>query len=722
MYKVYNFNSFFIFLSYLVVASGIITLSIATSINVYLGIFFIILVLCSWSLEDTKLQLTEKASLFLTILFVPLFFVIWNLQGSSATFELLSINLLSYLVVTIGIIKLFQQKKNRDWIFLYLISFFEVLLAAGSSVSFVFLFCFVLYILTIVSSIIAFELLKSSQDVKSSSSYNNSITVKFNLQLMIISLSLLFFICILAIPIFFFLPRISVSSIGNVQSQLGTVGYSNSIELGKIGSLQQNFQTVMRVVVEDKIQIPISLKKWRGIALDYFDNKSWRKSNNRDLPSIELLKNSDNQVVLKTLSNPQNEILQNIVLETIDSPTLFSLSNPIELGGNLGLVFQDSEGSFSMLDDNERVGYTVKSDVSLPSEFDLSNDNSKYSVSFFRYLQLPQIDTKIKELAEEIVTNKNAQSRYQKAKVIESYLQSNYAYTLDLKVTGSEPLADFLFDKKAGHCEYFATAMAVMLRTQGVATRIVNGFQFGEYNQTANVYVVKQKDAHSWVEVYFPQNDIWIPFDPTPSSGLSSDASSSSFVGKLSSYAEALETFWIQYFVSYDNKGQQSFFRKLKVQFIIIQTEISAFIKNIQRELFNWWNDLSGEKGFEARFYAIIKAIGFIILISISLFLLLFIGKKIWRLNIWKKFLSLFQKNNEIPIILFYERMTKALAKQGYIRKNYQTPLEFALDLNINEAVKITENYQRVRFGKQTLSNIEINEIETWLKLIEAEK
>ncbi len=98
---------------------------------------------------------------------------------------------------------------------------------------------------------------------------------------------------------------------------------------------------------------------------------------------------------------------------------------------------------------------------------------------------------------------------------------SEYGYSLEMKAGGPDPLADFLFNVKAGHCEYFSTAMAVMLRTRGIAARVVNGFLPGEYNEAAGAYTVRQSDAHSWVEVYFPETRSWVTFDPTPSAGRS---------------------------------------------------------------------------------------------------------------------------------------------------------------------------------------------------------
>ena len=105
---------------------------------------------------------------------------------------------------------------------------------------------------------------------------------------------------------------------------------------------------------------------------------------------------------------------------------------------------------------------------------------------------------------------------YDKAVAIERFLRSRYAYTLKLSgKPGDDPLAHFLFETHAGHCEYFASAMTIMLRTLGIPSREVNGFLPGEYNDLAGDYIVRASDAHSWVEVYFPGTG-WVTFDPTP--------------------------------------------------------------------------------------------------------------------------------------------------------------------------------------------------------------
>jgi len=103
---------------------------------------------------------------------------------------------------------------------------------------------------------------------------------------------------------------------------------------------------------------------------------------------------------------------------------------------------------------------------------------------------------------------------------IEIYLRTRFGYTLQLpRVLPHDPLANFLFERKQGHCEYFASAMAVMLRTLRIPSRVVNGFQTGEYNDLTSQYVVRASNAHSWVEAYFPGYG-WVAFDPTPAAPL----------------------------------------------------------------------------------------------------------------------------------------------------------------------------------------------------------
>src|SRR5208282_4564671 len=154
------------------------------------------------------------------------------------------------------------------------------------------------------------------------------------------------------------------------------------------------------------------------------------------------------------------------------------------------------------------------------------------------YLKLPPLDIRIPNLAEQITAQ--APSNYEKAVALEQYLSTHFAYTLEPPRTPPrDPLANFLFERKRGHCEYFASSMAVMLRWLRIPSRLVTGFRGGEYNDLTGQYVVRASDAHSWVEAYFPGSG-WISFDPTPAGSLSTRTGWS----RMQLYVDAAASFW----------------------------------------------------------------------------------------------------------------------------------------------------------------------------------
>jgi hypothetical protein len=121
----------------------------------------------------------------------------------------------------------------------------------------------------------------------------------------------------------------------------------------------------------------------------------------------------------------------------------------------------------------------------------------------------------IQTLARQVTAGKT--NVYDQASAIEAYLRANYQYTLQPTEppANTDPLWYFLFKSKEGYCEYFASAMGDMLRSLGIPTRLVNGYGPGTYDEKLGKYVVKESDAHTWVEVYFAGYG-WIPFEPTP--------------------------------------------------------------------------------------------------------------------------------------------------------------------------------------------------------------
>jgi hypothetical protein len=235
--------------------------------------------------------------------------------------------------------------------------------------------------------------------------------------------------------------------------------------------------------------------------------------------------------------------------------------------------------------------------------------------------------------------------------------------------------------------------MVVILRTQGIATRVVNGFHQGEYNDTADIYVVRQKNAHSWVEVYFPKEDTWVKFDPTPPGGQVAPASAAGLTGQINKYIEALEAYWIQYFVAYDNREQRSLARSVRSGLSDYQQNLSGYLNQIQTFVKSWWAEVRGDFGGGQSVAAVGKAVGLV---------------------------TILRRKRPMSIVEFYDRMLKVLASKGYVREAHQTPLEFASTIGMPEAVGVTEKYNRVRFGEKYLSKAEETEVEIWLKQLQS--
>ena len=717
-----NFDQFFKLISYAVVFCGFFSLFVSGGVGAISTGLFVSVLIAAWYLEGSRWQISERLGTVSIFIMVPLFYIDWKYQitGSGGNVADLAA-MLAKMILVLAAIKLLQRKAERDWLFLYLMAFFEVLLAAGLSISPLYLASLILYLLVTICAIITFEIRKTSASINRNSNYKKTENKEKTYaqiplaRLPMTAITLLVLIIVFATPLFFALPRVGGAGLGSNSKGLSNVtGFSDSVNLGEIGQLLQNDQIVMRARLDKTDGKSLGALHWRGVALDTFDNKRWSKPKADFKDSLD--KRDGNFYKVNNASNPNGLTTQTVYLEPIDTPVLFALARPIRVQGNFQSLSKDPEGALNFNRDSfDRLSYKVDSDTNLPGAEILKTDNENYQLESKRYLQLPEkFDERIAVLAAQI-TEKQA-NRYDKAKAVENYLQTQFGYTLEMKAKGEEPLADFLFNVREGHCEYFATAMAIMLRTQGIATRVVNGFQQGEYNETADVFVVKQKDAHSWVEVYFPRENAWVPFDPTPSAGRFDDSTATSGVfGKFNSYLIALETFWIQYFVSYDNQEQKTLMRSVKNSFVEYQAKTSVWLNEMQYRLSDWWMEVRGDKGLQASARAVAFGIGYLLAAILGVTFIVWLYRKIRRLAVWQRIYAWLKFRNETTIVEFYERMQKVLASKGFTRAAHQTPLEFAFALNMPEAVRITEKYNRVRFGEKKLSKDESEEIENWL-------
>ena len=710
-----NFLTYFRAFSYAMIAVAMLALVLAGGLSVPLALTFLVVMIISWTLETTKWQLPERYGLGIVLLSIPLFYLDWRYQkliGEPP--ERLGVTALAHLIVFLSAVKLLQVKKDRDWVFLYLISFFEVLLAAGLSFSPVFLGSLTLYLLCGLSAVTAFEIQKARRSIvytetrllvppdsrvfKKSArrSWRNGEAVR----LPFVAVALLILIFVLALPLFLIAPRSGAAALTRSGAGLSNfIGFSENVTLGQIGTLKRDDGIVMRVRVEDT-QTARDLR-WRGVALDDFTGKGWRKSAQaRQLDSVPV---RGGLFQFGTTEAIHRLTTQTFFLEPLESPVLFAAPRVVAIQGDLPFVRLDGEGSVqSRRHDFERIMYKALSDINEPRMDLLRNDRRPLPAQYYRYLQLPEdLDPRISTLATTIIIHANAGNRYDAAKAIESHFQREYGYSLDMKATGPDPLADFLFNIRTGHCEYFSTAMAVMLRTRGIAARVVNGFLPGEYNDAAGAYTVRQSDAHSWVEVYFPETRSWVTFDPTPSAGRIEPVRTG-LTAQLQKYAEALELLWFQYVVGYDKQEQRSLAASLHNQVFDSGRAISNMMTTVSSY-------------FTVRFLSGVMAV----IVPVLLVLGVVFGRRIWR---WTRTgaIRLSAEGRTYSAVQFYERLVSLMEQRGVARDKHLTPLEFANSLNSTDALLITRAYNRVRYGGQRLSAVEKKEVERALFALEA--
>ncbi len=361
--------------------------------------------------------------------------------------------------------------------------------------------------------------------------------------------------CILAVAMVVFVtfPRVSQGWAGRGETLARSIaGFSDQISLGEFGAtILGNPEIVLRVEFPGGEPEQISALRWRGRAYDRFDGVRWTRSTR--LPPTGGLTRWYRE-------NWQGEVIeQKIFGAPLDVRVLFALHPAIAIDADNGIQpLFDNAGDF-MYWGSGPPAYTAYSRAALPPADELRTADRGYFPPDRFYTQLPNsLDPRIAELADSLTADFD--NRYDKAMAIQQWLQT-FRYTRDLPATAREATLEyFLFDRRAGHCEYFSSAMAVMLRTLGIQARNVNGFLGGEWSQFGDYLVVTQNAAHSWVEVWFPEYG-WVPFDPTPAGAGSTEALASWFwPGRI--LFDGLQHRWNKWVLDYNVDDQAGLFAR----------------------------------------------------------------------------------------------------------------------------------------------------------------
>jgi protein-glutamine gamma-glutamyltransferase len=463
---------------------------------------------------------------------------------------------------------------------------------------------------------------------------------------------------------------------------------------------------VMRVKTGKPLDYP--QLRWRGIALANFDGRRWSSS---DKHPIALVPTADGWIYTaesdQKMDLPAASVQYTILLQPLATDAMFAPANAVSLRGNFSgegsnsvatarrsYLLRDATGSlFNPFRNFGAVRYEGFSRLPtvIPEKLRAASTNYSEQISA-TYLQLPALDPRIPALAREITAR--GRTPFDKTIIIENYLRTHFSYTLNLTgKPGDDPLPHFLFETRAGHCEYFASAMAIMLRTLGIPSREVNGFLPGEYNDLAGDYIVRSSDAHSWVEVYFPGSG-WLTFDPTPPS---SDEHFG-FLSRLGEYADWMELSWNEWVINYDFVHQ-----------VILAQNMQRNSRNWSESARSWFAHQQKVARKELKSWLLRHgSLGLLFPLALVLFLVMmrfdWIGAGVSRLRLlWQLRAPESARANPLLASRLYAELLRLLERRGFPRRASQTPFEFAAVVDapsLAPAVReFTQIYALARFG-----------------------
>jgi transglutaminase-like putative cysteine protease len=308
-----------------------------------------------------------------------------------------------------------------------------------------------------------------------------------------------------------------------------TIGYdSDDSKLG--GSLIGNDDSVFQYESNGK-------HYWKMETKDIYTGKGWQSSESTSIPFQQI-----EQVPLDTFSDSVEIVQETARITILENYQYNFIMYPAGMNRVIDITPNDSRGNQFRIDAaNERISFynshnrpvipqditvefeqpTYKADeLNQTTNLDSTTINNEF---YQKYTQLPDnLPPRIQELAEQITAEET--NWFDKAKAIEDYFDNpEFRYDLtDVAVPGLEDdyVDQFLFETQRGYCDNFSTSMTVMLRTLGIPARWVKGFTGGDFIQSSDqdpdkqIYEVTNNNAHSWVEVFFP-NQGWVAFEPT---------------------------------------------------------------------------------------------------------------------------------------------------------------------------------------------------------------
>ncbi|WP_457569017.1 transglutaminase family protein [Desulfurobacterium sp.] len=451
---------------------------------------------------------------------------------SKISLENLVIPIASVLMFLLSI-KFIEDKKPRDFYQILALSLFQFAAASVFLFSIRFLFLFVLEAFLIISAtvLLSFQVLE------------DEIALSAKELGYIFGFSVVFFSVSLPLTLFFFfvLPRTETPLIDvGMKSRIGVTGFTNTIAPGQVSSIQQIDAVFMRVKTE---KLPFN-PYFRAITYEKFLNGRW----------FHVPLNAGGEML------KGKTVRETVILEPYGYRNLPMIDVPLSI--DLKNVRRNNSCFFLNRPVTKRIRY---SGVSVLTDV-IKEKLSKRERSF--YLRLPEMP-EVKNFVRKLFGNV---SKADMPEALLVFFRRNFSYTLEDLPSS---VKDFLLKDHRGSCEYFASAAAIIFRMKGIPARLVGGFYGGEYNPYGGYYIVRDRNAHVWVEYY--ENGSWHRFEPTfgevGGKGTERrkrtviDRGQMKFPNKIKLIMDALNYYWINFVINYDFSMQIQVAMKIRTKF-----------------------------------------------------------------------------------------------------------------------------------------------------------
>ncbi|HUS64034.1 MAG TPA: DUF3488 and transglutaminase-like domain-containing protein, partial [Kofleriaceae bacterium] len=502
----------------------------------------------------------------------------------------------SELILFLLVAKLFGRRTSRDYLQVYVLSFLMLVAATVVNAEVSFGVFFLAYVVTSTWALILLHLRREIEENllvrhegTSTSQLDRTSRILGSRRIVGArffagtgAVSLVVFAG--ALVLFLAIPRIGFGLFFDKnRGGITLAGFSDGVRLGGHGVIKDDDTVVMRVEVSGPYEgRDAPYLHWRGVAFETYERGEWKRGKHggalptrkqsfadRGTRTIHLRYDGPLDQDERTLAASLDGLVeQDIYLEPLGSDVLFGASMPnafqIEVGLDRRSRDRDASNDEWRHQHSAGIKYKVFSRPERPPLAVMRASRERaLPAGWDAYLKIPpEVTARTRELAHRITAG--ATTPFEKAAAIESWLQANLGYTLEMvSPRGQEPIDFFLFDRRKGHCEYFSSAMAILLREVGVPSRDVNGFLGGEWNEYDSYIAVRAGDAHSWVEAYLGDAG-WVTFDPTPSGSV--DVLGRGGEGVLDRFGRMADTIrfkWFKWVIDYDLDAQLAFFNRL---------------------------------------------------------------------------------------------------------------------------------------------------------------